>query len=187
MECPTASGDETVATSSTTSIAMSLCAGTDGSESMNRATKTSPPGSFSDRDSHCSQGGFTLMELIIVVAIIGILAAIVLPNLLNPPVRAREAALKTDLRTIRDAIDQYYGDKGHYPASIEALVEEKYLRSMPRDPFTGTTDSWITETAETTGDEAETDYDDEALDPGIVDIHSGYEGVGSDGTPYSEW
>src|SRR3954452_8412414 len=77
------------------------------------------------------QSGFTLLELIIVIAIIGILATIAMPALKNVPIRAKESVLKTNLRTLRDMIDQYYGDKGKYPTSLDALVDEKYVRKLP--------------------------------------------------------
>jgi general secretion pathway protein G len=134
------------------------------------------------------QQGFTLLELIVVVAIIGILATIVLPALKQVPTRAQEAVLMTDLVTIRDVIDQYYADKGNYPPTLEALVEEGYLRSMPLDPITKSTDSWVV-VYEEFGDEevpAETDLPEDGQ-PGIVDIHSGSELLSLDGTPYSEW
>lgn len=132
------------------------------------------------------QAGFTLLELIIVVAIIGILAIIALPNLRNPRVRAQEAALKMDLRTMRDAIDQHYADKGHYPESLQTLVEEEYLRFLPLDPFTQSSETWIEVRAEYDEDAAETDYS-ESGDPGVEDVRSGSELVSDDGTPYSEW
>jgi len=87
--------------------------------------------------------GFTLLELIVVIAIIGILATIAMPALKNVPVKAREAVLKTNLRTLRDVIDQHYGDKGKYPTSLEALVETGYLRKIPNDPITRSADTWV--------------------------------------------
>jgi general secretion pathway protein G len=134
------------------------------------------------------QAGFTLLELIIVVAVIGILATIAMPRLLHAPERAREAVLKTNLRTMREALDQHYADKGAYPATLDVLVEAGYLRSMPVDPITKSSETWVPEYEELSPEEeaAESDFDEEA-GPGIIDVHSGAPGDGSDGRPYSEW
>ncbi len=132
--------------------------------------------------------GFTLLELIIVVTVIGILATIALPNLLQTPTRANEAVLKTNLRTLRQVLDQYNGDKGYYPPSLEALVEEGYLRDVPLDPITGLAE-WGVEYDDAEVDEfepAETDLP-EGGEPGIIDVYSLSEDVSLDGTPYSEW
>jgi general secretion pathway protein G len=134
------------------------------------------------------QRGFTLLELIVVVTIVGILATIALPALKNVPTRAQEAVLKTDLVTFRDVIDQYYADQGNYPPTLEALVEEGYLRAIPRDPITKSKETWVVVYEEFDSEEqpAETDLPED-LQPGIQDVHSGAEGASLDGTLYSEW
>ena len=138
------------------------------------------------RPPAATQAGFTLLELIIVVAIIGILATIAMPKLLHTPDRAKEAVLRTDLRTFRDVIDQYYADKGKYPESLEALVEEDYLRKIPVDPITRSADTWVAVYEEPNLDAPPPESEGEAT-PGIMDVRSGSELVSSDGRPYSEW
>jgi len=132
--------------------------------------------------------GFTLIELIIVISVIGILATIVLPALKDVPRRAAESVLKSDLRTFRDLIDQFHGDKGHYPPTLEALVEEGYLRSMPRDPMTKSSETWEPVYEELDFEElpAETDLPED-LQPGIIDVHSGSELPSLNGTLYNTW
>jgi general secretion pathway protein G len=132
--------------------------------------------------------GFTLLELIVVVAIIGILATIAMPALKNVPLRTREAVLKTNLRTLRDVIDQHYGDKGKYPTSLEGLVEEGYIKKIPTDPITKSRDTWILVYEETDPDNppAETETSEDGQ-PGIFDVKSGAPGSSLDGQPYSEW
>ena len=123
--------------------------------------------------------GWTLIELTIVISLISILAAIALVGYRNALTRAREAVLQEDLFRMREAIDQHYADKGEYPASLDDLVAAGYLRAVPEDPFTSSSDSWQTEAAE---------FD--AVNPfvqGIYDVRSGYEGTALDGTSYSEW
>ena len=117
--------------------------------------------------------GFTLIELMIVVAIIGILATLAVPSYQSSVVKAKEAALRQDLSTLRDVLDQHKADQGKYPPSLSALVAAGYLRGIPKDPFTGATTTW-----------------QEIVDPiekGVIDVFSGAEFVGTDGQPYNRW
>lgn len=137
------------------------------------------------------QRGMSLLELIIVMAIIGILAAVAVPLLKNAPRRAQEAALKQNLRVMRDAIEQHHADKGHYPPSLQALVEAEYLRAIPMDPITRTNETWVEVAAEfpaLTEDDpwAETDLSPFG-DPGIDDVHSGSEENALEGGAYADW
>jgi general secretion pathway protein G len=133
--------------------------------------------------------GFTLLELIIVVAMIGILATIAMPALKDMPRRAKEAVLKTNLHTIRESLDMYYGDKGRYPGTLEELVP-RYLRDVPFDPFTGSNVTWVLifEDEDEFGDVGPAPEDDDELaGPGIVDVRSGSNRASLDGTPYADW
>jgi general secretion pathway protein G len=132
--------------------------------------------------------GFTLLEMIIVVALIGIIAGIAVPNLIHRPRAAKEAVLKHNLMTIRDVLDQYNGDKGHYPGSLEDLVNDGYFRVLPTDPITDSSDTWqvVYEEVDPDQEPAETDLP-EGGGPGIIDVHSGSEDTALDGTLYSEW
>ena len=139
------------------------------------------------REGRRRVAGFTLLELIVVIAVIGILAAIAMPALKNVPRRATESVLKNNLRTMRDVIDQYMGDKGNYPSSLEALVEEGYLRRVPNDPITKSNDTWLLVFEDPSDEESGGFSDDETAQPGIIDVHSGSDQLSLDGTPYSEW
>jgi general secretion pathway protein G len=127
-----------------------------------------------------SEGGFTLIELMIVMSLIVILASIGLAVYTNSVTRAKESVLKEDLFRMRDAIDQYYSDKAKYPSSLQDLVSEKYLRSIPVDPFTNSADTWREVPAEP-------DPTNPTVQPGVYDVRSGSELKALDGTNYSDW
>ena len=126
-----------------------------------------------------AERAFTLLELITVVALISILAAIALPQYKIAIIQAKEATLRENLFRFRDLIDQYQADKGKYPASLEALVQEGYLRKIPEDPFTRATD-WLP-----VFEESDPDRPSEA--PGVFDVKSNSADVSLNGTPYAEW
>ena len=128
-----------------------------------------------------SEAGWTLIELLIVISLIMILSAVAMASYRNSIVHAKEAALKSDLFLMRDAIDQYYADKGKYPESLDALVAENYLRTVPKDPFTEQTTSWQTVEADTPPGTTTT------ASPGIYEVHSGSNATGTDGSRYSDW
>jgi general secretion pathway protein G len=117
--------------------------------------------------------GFTLIELLIVVSIIGILATLAAPSYQASVIKAREAALRQDLFTMRDVLDQHRADQGKYPSSLQALVSAGYLRGIPKDPFTNSATSWQEMT--------------DAAEGGIFDVFSGSEFIGTNGTPYNRW
>ena len=131
---------------------------------------------------HClarRHGGFTLIEVTVVMSLIVILSTIAVAGYRNAITRSREAVLKHDLFQMRDAIDQYYIDKEQYPSALEALVTDGYLRAMPIDPFTNSTETWEQILAE--------------LDPndplvqGVFDVRTTYEETALDGTVYADW
>lgn len=131
------------------------------------------------------ENGFTLIELIIVISIIGILAAITVPQFKPAPQRAREAVLKTDLHVMREAIDQYFADKAKYPESLETLVEDGYLREIPVDPFTSSNSTWRLIYAEASDDPLP--EEEASAAPGIFDVKSGATQQSLNGENMSEW
>src|SRR5579862_7900471 len=127
-----------------------------------------------------NDAGFTLMELMIVMAIIAILATLAVPSFKGALRSAREAVLKEDLHVMRAAIDSYTMDKQKAPQSLDDLVQNGYLRSIPVDPMTQSNETWVTDTSDTLSSVDQTDS-------GINDVHSGAQDTGSDGQPYSTW
>ncbi|MGE3277185.1 MAG: type IV pilin protein [Vicinamibacterales bacterium] len=125
-------------------------------------------------------GGFTLIEVLIVVSLVVMLASIGMVQYTNSVQRTREAVLKEDLFRMRDAIDQYHADKNKYPQSLQDLVSEDYLREIPVDPMTQSADTWQTVPAEP-------DPNNPTAELGIYDIRSGSEGNALDGTRYADW
>jgi general secretion pathway protein G len=125
-------------------------------------------------------GGFTLVELLIVMSLIALLAAMAVVQYRNSIRRSEEAVLKTNLFRLRDAIDQYYADKGKYPASLDALVSDGYMRSIPEDPISKSRDTWQTVPAEP-------DPNNPSADPGIYDVKSGAQGTSLEGSNYADW
>jgi general secretion pathway protein G len=126
------------------------------------------------------QRGFTLIELLIVMTIIGILASIVVPNYQRNLIKAREAVLMEDLYQMRRAIDAYFADHISYPDSLDDLVANKYIRDLPRDPFTRSSETWeeIPPSPSLEGEIAE---------GGVEDVRSGSDLIGLNGIPYREW
>jgi len=125
--------------------------------------------------------GYTLIEIIIVFAMIGILVGLALPEYKNAVKKGKEAALKEDLFLYRKLIDQYFSDKGKYPASLQALVDENYLRKIVADPMTNLMD-WVEVREEPTAEEIEP-----GMVLGIVNVRSASEGKALDGTPFNTW
>lgn len=129
----------------------------------------------SGRRSACA--GFTLIELIVVLAIIALLVSVALPRYFTHIDRAREATLRQDLSTMRDAIDKFYGDKGRYPSNLEELVTTRYMRAVPVDPMTESPSTWVVLPPPA----------DMQAKGEVYDVKSGATGTASDGTSMAEW
>jgi general secretion pathway protein G len=127
-----------------------------------------------------SESGFTLIELMVVMLIIGVLMAIAVPNYISAIKAANEATLKEDLHVMRQAIDSYTMDKQKAPQSLQDLIEGGYLKKIPPDPITRSTESWVV-------DQSDALHSIDQTEPGIDDVHSGSQETGSDGQPYSTW
>jgi general secretion pathway protein G len=118
-------------------------------------------------------GGFTLVELLVVLAIVALLLTIAVPRYFGSLRHSRETALKENLKVLRVTLDKYAGDKGHYPETLDELVTQKYLRAVPVDPVTESAQTWIPVT------------DNQGDSHGIVDVRSGAQGVSQGGTEYA--
>ncbi len=128
-----------------------------------------------EMSTRAGKRGFTLVELLVVLAIVALLISIVTPHYIGRLAQADETVLKEDLVVMRDALDKHYADRGTYPDSLDDLVSRRYLRSVPPDPITKSGQSWVVVPPE---------------DPKkgrVYDVHSGAPGNGSDGKPYAEW
>lgn len=119
--------------------------------------------------------GFTLVELLVVLAILALLLTLAVPRYFTSIERAKDATLKHDLNSLREGIDKYYADNGQYPKTLEDLVDKKYIRKFPIDPITEKPNTWIFTPPEP------------PLEGDIYDIHSGATGTAKDGTRYADW
>jgi general secretion pathway protein G len=145
-----------------------------------RARGSECPAVSAERRDESTQG-WTLIELLIVISIVMILAAMSLTSYRNSVQLAKEAALASDLFMMREAIDQYYADKGKYPEALQNLVSDNYIRAVPKDPMTNSTDSWQTVEAEPQPGAANN------TEPGVYDVKSGAQGTATDGRNYSDF
>jgi general secretion pathway protein G len=132
------------------------------------------------RGKKAGEQGFTLIELMVVMLIIGVLMSIAVPSYIGAIKAAKESVLKEDLHVMRNAIDSYTMDKQKAPQSLQDLVENGYLKVIPLDPMTRTSDSWVV-------DQSDALHSVDQTDPGIDDVHSSDQEAGSDGQPYSTW
>ena len=127
-----------------------------------------------------STSGFTLMELLIVITLIVVLAGIALSTYATSVRRAKEATLKENLFRLNDSLDQYYADKGTWPPDLSALVTENYIRQIPRDPITESTETWQLEMSEP-------DPSNPDAAPGVKGVKSCAQGTSLDGSNYADW
>jgi general secretion pathway protein G len=132
------------------------------------------------RMERAGEGGFTLIELMIVMAIIALLSTIAIPSFVKEVKRAKEAVLMEDLHTMRTAIDSYTVDKQAAPQGLDDLVQAGYLKSVPIDPMTSKSDTWMTSQSDAMTDISETQG-------GMDDVHSGSQGLATNGTTYNTW
>ena len=130
--------------------------------------------------THKQDAGFTLIELLIVMMIILVLTAMAIPKFQSAIIHAREAVLKEDLHVMRIAIDSYTMDKQKAPQSLDDLITDGYLKEVPKDPFTNSKETWVTDTGDSL-------HSLDQSEPGIDDVHSGSQDTGSDDQPYSSW
>jgi general secretion pathway protein G len=127
-----------------------------------------------------TQSGFTLVELMVVMSIIGILMLLAVPSYVSAVKHAQEAVLREDLHVLRAAIDSYTMDKQKAPQSLDDLVQNGYLKQIPEDPMTHSKETWVT-------DQSQNMYSLDETEPGVEDVHSGSNEQGSNGQPYNTW
>jgi general secretion pathway protein G len=132
------------------------------------------------RSTRTGSRGFTIIEMMVVLALIVILASLAMVQYRRTIIYSKEAVLRDDLTKMRDAIDQYYADKNEYPATLSALASDGYLRDIPKDPITDSNSTWQEVPAEP-------DSSNPTASPGVYDVKSGADTTALDGTRYSEW